>query len=125
MADRLTVFILCGVLAEIPYISVYVLRMPIEGKFDQFAVNPLPTLQDNTGDTHYLFGVMSHIVFDMLGAVFSLSLIDVCGSRCQREVGVGHRADKVRGVNVHLIRLLRAGCNCHQHYQNGNQEEYS
>ena len=82
------VFNLFRVLAQVPHVAVSVLREPVEGVFDQVAVEVDAVADDGGRDACYLAGLVQHLDDDALHPVFGLAFVGPHGAWRQGEVRI-------------------------------------
>src|SRR3712207_5477739 len=123
-AHHLAVFVLFGVLPEVPDGALVVLGEPVVGPFDQLAAFPFPVIDHDALHAHYLLGVGG----DGHLAALCAPLVDEGGARLHREVLVVDRGGEVCGIDVGsvslLLPLLRGGGRSEEHTSELQSRQY-
>src|SRR5215211_5355829 len=101
-AYHLAVFVLLGVLPEVPDVAFVVLGEPVVGLLDELAAFPSPVIDHHALHTHYLFSVVgdAHLV------ALSAALVDEGGTRLQREILIVDSGGELVGIDVWSVSLL-------------------
>src|SRR5215213_3267876 len=124
-ARDLAVFVLLGVLPEVPNVAFVVLGEPVVGLFDELAAFPSPVIDHHALHAHHLLGLVGdgHLV------ALCAPLVHEGGARLHREVFVVDGGGELGGVDVGSVCLLlplrvgaSAPCNeCEYHSDDGAQ----
>src|SRR5215211_5766925 len=101
-AYHLAVFVLLGVLPEVPDGAFVVLGEPVVGLLDELAAFPSPVIDHHALHTHYL----SSVVGDAHLVALSAALVDEGGTRLQREILIVDRGGELGRVDAGSVSLL-------------------
>src|SRR5215213_1162521 len=104
-AHHLAVFVLFGVLPEVPDVALLVLGEPVVGPFDQLAVLPSFVVYHDALYAHHLLGVVGdgHLV------ALCAPVVEEGGTRLEGEVLVVYFGGELGGIDVGSVSLLLRG----------------